>query len=70
MGCNAIGAGVADRAAFNETDIISLIVTKQTELAKRKIRSMGEFYDINMPVNFKGDTLLHYACANADVKLV
>lgn len=31
---------------------------------------MGDCYDINMPVNFKGDTLLHYACAVADRDLV
>lgn len=70
MGCNAIGSAVPRDSDGNDSDIVSLIVTNQTDLAIVKIQEMGECFDINMPMNFKGDTLLHYACAKGDAKLV
>lgn len=68
MGCNAMGAYSPQTST--DIEIISMIVSRQTGQAIRSISDMGECFNINSPINFKGDTLLHYACAKGDHQLV
>lgn len=67
MGCNAIGR---DSLASIDTGVVSLVATNQTDILIRKIEYMGDSFSLNTPLNFKGDTLLHYACAKNDARLV
>ena len=63
MGCNAVN-NVYD--IHNETNLAALAATGKTEILISKIQYGGSAVDINAVVNFKGDTLLHYACARGD----
>ena len=36
----------------------------------KKIEQMGDTFNGNAPINFRGDTLLHYACAKDNTALV
>jgi hypothetical protein len=31
---------------------------------------MGPLFKCNAPINFKGDTILHYACYQGNIKLI
>lgn len=71
MGCNASCATLGSTEAANlEHQMVHFIVTNQTD---RLIEFMQQFkfeIDVNAAINFRGDTLLHYACAKNNVKLV
>lgn len=67
MGCTASGA---QHQFTIDNNIVVLAVTKQTRLLIQKIESMGDAFNYNAPINFKGDTVLHYAVAKEDIILV
>lgn len=50
--------------------MIHLMVTDQTEQLIELIERHRFQININSAINFRGDTLLHYACAKDNVKLV
>ena len=41
--------------------MITLLVSGQNDLLMRKIKLEGNNIDYNAKLNFKGDTILHYA---------
>ena len=67
MGC---GATSKDFSISTENNLVALVVTNKTDLIIDKIREMGQNFNCNAPINFRGDTLLHYACAKNNQRLV
>ena len=59
-----MGCGASDNQASVPIDnnVVALVVSGQTDLAIKKIEAMGNEFDPNASINFRGDTLLHYAC--------
>lgn len=50
--------------------IVNLVVTDRTEELITFIKVYNYEIDINSAINFRGDTLLHYACYKNNKKLV
>lgn len=50
--------------------LIALIITEQTERVMEVINSDPSHELLLRPINFRGDTILHYACARNNIKLV
>ncbi len=46
------------------------MVTGQTEKVISKIEADSSNFFLSESINFRGDTLLHYACAKNNIKLV
>ena len=67
MGC---GAQSRDVIISTESNLVALVITNKTELIKWKIEEMGGNFNSNSPLNFRGDTLLHYACAKDNQELI
>lgn len=53
-----------------DNNLIALLVTGQTEKVISKLESEPDTHFLQESINFRGDTLLHYACAKNNVKLV
>ena len=71
MGCNAANGVIKPLETTNlEHRIVHLAVTGQTDTLIDLIKTFEFEVDINTPLNFRGDTLLHYACARNNEKLV
>lgn len=71
MGCNASCAIVNSSERANlEHQMVHLIVTNQTNKLIEFIHEFKYEIDINAAINFRGDTLLHYACAKNNLQLV
>lgn len=47
-----------------------LVMEDKTSAIIRKINNLGSLFNPNAALNFKGDTLLHYACARENKDLV
>jgi hypothetical protein len=53
-----------------DKSLIALLITDQTEKVIEKLCTLeGKVY-YNESINFKGDNILHYACAKNNIKLV
>ena len=70
MGCNSISAIRSLETIDLEHRIVNLVVTEQTDHLIDLIKTFEFEVDINTPLNFRGDTLLHYACGRNNDKLV
>jgi ankyrin repeat protein len=71
MGCVATTGDINHLETTNlEHRIVHLVVTEQTDTLISLIKTFEFEIDINTPLNFRGDTLLHYACARNNEKLV
>lgn len=67
MGCSQAGSiSILER----ESSLVTLVVSNRTHLIIEKLELMGENFNCNGPLNFRGDTLLHYACARNNLQLV
>jgi ankyrin repeat protein len=53
-----------------DNNIIALVITNQTEKVISKIETDPTNFFLREKINFRGDTLLHYACAKNNNKLV
>ena len=53
-----------------ENNLLALIITNQTQRVIDKIDKDPDQSILDDSTNFKGDTLLHYACAKNNQKLV
>lgn len=71
MGCSASCAIVNSTEVANlDHQMVHLMVTNQTEKLIELIQEYKYEIDINAALNFRGDTLLHYACAKNNLQLV
>lgn len=59
MGCS--GSAEKHDTVPIENSMITLLVSGQNDLLMRKIKLEGNNIDYNAKLNFKGDTILHYA---------
>lgn len=71
MGCHG-SSGIIEpiETANLDHEIVHLVVTGQTEQLINTVQAYDYELDVNAPLNFRGDTLLHYACARNNVELV
>ena len=53
-----------------ENNLLALIITNQTQRVIDKIEKDPDQTILDDSTNFRGDTLLHYACAKNNPKLV
>lgn len=53
-----------------DNNLIALVVTNQTEKVISKMEADPTNFFLKEKINFRGDTLLHYACAKNNNKLV
>ena len=53
-----------------QNNIVALVISGNTDLLIKKIDSLGNDFDPNTPLNFRGDTILHYGCQKNNEKLV
>ena len=71
MGCQASSGAIQPYEVANiEHRMVHLVVTRQTEHLIDLIKENQFEIDVNAPLNFRGDTILHYACANNNIDLV
>ena len=71
MGCSAANNSVIPVETANiEHSLVHLAVTNQTDALIRLVDRYEFEVNLNAPLNFRGDTLLHYACAKNNVALV
>lgn len=69
MGCTASG-GDYPRNWQESESLVALVITDRTREIKQMIEKQNTLFNPNAALNFKGDTLLHYACARGNVELV
>jgi hypothetical protein len=63
MGCNASGVIINQESLVNiDHKLVHLVSTNQIENLIEFIKIFELDIDINSAINFRGDTLLHYAC--------
>lgn len=67
MGCSASDAMLSNSS---ERNFVELMVSGETQLIINKIEDLGPLFKANTPINFKGDTLLHYACFKGNKTLI
>jgi hypothetical protein len=53
-----------------DNNLIALVITNQTDRVISKVEADPSSYFLREGINFRGDTLLHYACAKNNFKLV
>jgi ankyrin repeat protein len=67
MGCEASkfrsGANV-------DNNLIALVMLDDTDGVIRRVKSMGDKFNVNSKVNVRGDTLLHYAAKRKNESLI
>lgn len=62
MGCGASAVGNMNSLVNIDHKLVQLAATNQTSALVNLIMVYEEDIDINSAINFRGDTLLHYAC--------
>jgi ankyrin repeat protein len=67
MGC---GISTRDYTISTENNLVALVISNKTQLIIKKIKEMGTSFNPNAPINFRSDTILHYACAKNNKELV
>lgn len=71
MGCNAASTVLSANNLVNiQQKLVYYAVTNRTEELITFICLYNYQIDINSAINFRGDTLLHYACFKNNLKLV
>ena len=53
-----------------DNHLLALIITDQTERVIEKLKDDPSKFYMSEEINFRGDNILHYACARNNVKLV
>lgn len=53
-----------------DNNLLALLITNQTDRVIDKLELDPTTYYLKESINFRGDTLLHYACAKNNKKLV
>jgi hypothetical protein len=71
MGCSASSMVLSANNLINiQHKLVHLVVTEQTDELINFINLYNYEIDINSSINFRGDTLLHYACFKNNHRLV
>ncbi len=71
MGCTASSMVLSNNNFINiQHRLVHLVATEQTELVIDFINKYYYDLDINGAINFRGDTILHYACFKNNKQLV
>ena len=64
MGC---GTSLEGHYISIRNNVVALTICKKSEKVIKILEEMKDKFDPNTPMNFRGDTLLHYAAAVGDV---
>lgn len=70
MGCQATSQIIAPSISNLDHRLVALVAAGKTNAIIQLLEQYDYEIDINSSINFKGDTLLHYACFKNNKKLV